>query len=105
MNLSCPEEVGAEAINNKSAIRCVIANQISWSLYIVHIMSESVVATVVTYSEQSKNKIFGETLAAAAGTYIVHLSGKLYPHLPLHLMSPLILPKESTLLYLSLIHI
>lgn len=63
-------------------------------------MSESAAAAVAKYSEQSKEKIFGETLAAAVGTCTAHLCGKLYPQLPLHVMSPPIRPKESTPLYL-----
>lgn len=94
--LSRPEEVEAEAVNRA----CVIANQVSSPLYVVHVMSESAAAVLAKYSEQSKNKIYGETLAAALGTCTAHLCGKLYPQLALHVMSPPIRPKESTPEYL-----
>lgn len=94
--LSRTEEVEAEAVNRA----CVIANQVSSPLYVVHVMSESAAVVVAKYSEKDDSKIYGETLAAALGTCTAHLCGKLSSKLALHVMSPPIRPKESTPVYL-----
>ncbi|XP_050526848.1 dihydropyrimidinase isoform X2 [Daktulosphaira vitifoliae] len=68
--LSRSEDVETEALNRA----CTIANQVGSPLYIVHIMSKPAADALKKHRNEQinrcgKSNIFGETLAAAVGTY------------------------------------
>ncbi|KAK7791527.1 hypothetical protein R5R35_008688 [Gryllus longicercus] len=88
---SRPEDVEAEAVNRA----CVIANQVSCPLYVVHVMSKSA-AAVVDAARKNGQRVFGETLAAAVGTDGTHCSHPCFQHAAAHILSPPLNPDPST---------
>ncbi|KAJ9579318.1 hypothetical protein L9F63_024575, partial [Diploptera punctata] len=89
--LSRPEDVEAEATNRA----CVIANQVSCPLYVVHVMSKSAGSAIE--SAQSRGyQVFGEVIAAAVGTDGSHYKHSSWRHAANYIMSPPLRDDPST---------
>ncbi|XKL65820.1 hypothetical protein PGB90_009240 [Kerria lacca] len=94
---SRPEEVEAEAVFRA----CVFANQVKCPLYIVHVMSRSAGSVLANkrrenMQQDSKIPIFGETLAAALGTYWKPHICISYSDAAAHVLGPPLRPDPST---------
>ncbi|XP_075218623.1 collapsin Response Mediator Protein isoform X1 [Lycorma delicatula] len=90
--LSRPEEVEAEAVNRA----CVISNQVSCPLYVVHVMSESAGVVVKNHRLMRGNTLIGETLVAAIGTSFSCCYGKPWDFKAFYILSPPLRSKETT---------
>ncbi|XP_026733529.1 dihydropyrimidinase isoform X2 [Trichoplusia ni] len=90
--LSRDEEVEAEAVNRA----CVIANQASSPLYIVHMMSRSAVRALQQARARQRHVLLGETLAASVGTDGSHYGNSCFRHAAAHVLSPPLRPDPAT---------
>ncbi|CAB0039821.1 unnamed protein product [Trichogramma brassicae] len=89
--MSRPEEVEAEAVNRA----CIIANQVSCPLYVVHVMSRSA-ADALSDARARGVCVWGETLAAALGTDGTTYQHKCWRHAAGHVLSPPLRPDPDT---------
>ncbi|CAG9818544.1 unnamed protein product [Phaedon cochleariae] len=89
--LSRPEELEAEAVNRA----CVIAKQVDCPLYVVHVMSRSA-AKKVAEARDDGGRVYGETLAAALGTYGARSEHECFRHSAGHVLSPPLRPDPAT---------
>lgn len=94
--MSRTEEVEAEAVNRA----CMISNQVSCPLYVVHVMSESAGNVLAHQRKVRGNTLIGETLAAAIGTSFSCCFGKPWDFKAAHILSPPLRTKETTPDYL-----
>lgn len=95
--LSRPEEVEAEAVFRA----CVFANQVECPLYVVHVMSKSAANVLAAKRREKaespkKNKLFGETLVAAVGTYLKDHICLNFQDGAAHVLGPPLRPDPST---------